>query len=218
MPFPVVWTERGEAKWKDCTYSSGLQALVYGGFTAFPAGTYTMAEREALERSDDQPDETGASLDDLVTAVKRRYGLTLVKRTAGTLALTVTRDEEAIVLQGLMGNLPKGHRLRRWDPDFEGGHAITVISMPGDRFVWLDPLATAKYPGDVVGRDEVITFAKSMGQHIVVKANEFKPCADPAVLDAALARAIKAEAEAGALRTALVAANAKIANAKTALG
>jgi hypothetical protein len=98
MPMPVVWSERPEpnaCSLKDCTYSSGLMGLIWGNFTAFPLGIYTVAEREALERSDDQPNETGASLDDLILAVQRRYGLALVKSRPDLLAPLLERADLA---------------------------------------------------------------------------------------------------------------------------
>lgn len=80
MTAVTVWSERDEpnaAGWRDCSYAAALMALVAGGFSAFPEGIYTVAEREALERSDDKPDEIGAGAEDITTAVQRRYGLTL---------------------------------------------------------------------------------------------------------------------------------------------
>ena len=48
--------------------------LVWGGFTAFPYGINTIAEREAFERSTNRPPETGAFMTDGDTASMKRYG------------------------------------------------------------------------------------------------------------------------------------------------
>lgn len=157
----VVWSERDEAVgkgWHDCTYSSALMALVYGGFTKFPLGIYTAAEREALERSDNQPDETGASQVDITVAVKRRYGVSL-RTVPEPLAVALTKVGRAITLAGSNGNLPKGHALRRWDPGFTGGHSITVVTLGGGKVLWLDPEAPWKHSGDVVPIQIVLKWA-----------------------------------------------------------
>lgn len=222
MPFPVVWSERPEPNasgLKDCTYSSGLMALVFGDFTSFPLGIYTTAEREALERSDDQPNETGASLDDLILAVKRRYRLTLTKNAPAALSGLLDKNDIAMVVQGKMGNLPAGHTLRRWDPGFTGGHAIAIVNLPGDRYIWLDPLAPNKYAGDIVAKATIVRFATGLGGSIVVREGLFSPAIyTKAQYDAVAKQRDDALAALAPSRAELDAANAKIAAAKVALG
>jgi hypothetical protein len=191
---PLVWSERPEPNasgLKDCTYSAGLSALIYGGHTAFPLGIYTVAEREALERSDAQPNETGASLSDLIVAVKARYHLTLTQNAANTLPVHLARTNVALVVQGKMGNFPVGSDIRRWDPDFTGAHCVCVVALGGDRFRWLDPLAPMKFAGDVVSDLMVKKFAIGSGRSIVVKLDQFVPVKvyTQAQLDVAVATA-----------------------------
>ena len=90
-----------------------------------------------------------------------------------------------------MGNFPAGSEIRRWDPDFTGGHAVCVVALGNDRFQWLDPLAPMKFAGDVVSDLMVKKFAIGSGRSIVVKLDEFKPVATytQAQLDVAVAAA-----------------------------
>lgn len=227
MAIPLNWSERVEPNatgLKDCTYAAGLTGMVYAGFKAFPKGIYTVAEREALERSDDQPNETGASIDDLIVAIRRRYGKSKTKSgLAGTKA-NLAKTGIGMVIQGHLANFPGGHRLRRWQPGFTGGHAVFVMAMGDGKWRWFDPLAPMKHAGDAVTTAEINTFIKTIGYSTTFKNDEYAPVVVPpptyteaqykavvAERDAALARATAAESS-------LVAADAKIAAAKVALG
>jgi hypothetical protein len=215
MPFPVVWSERPEpnaSALKDCAYSAGLTALVYGDKVSYPLGIYTVAEREALERSDDQPNETGASLDDLIVAIKRRYGITLTKNGPATLSAWLDKDDIALVVTGKMGNLAAGGELRRWDPTFTGPHAVCVVNLPGNRYIWLDPLAPNKFAGDVVTKQQIVRFSAGLAGSIAVRRSQF----DPTIYTKAQYDAVVAAL--ADTKTQLDAANRRIASAKIALG
>lgn len=244
MASVLVWSERPEpnaTSLKDCAYSSALMGLVFGGFTKFPAGIYTVAEREALERSDDQPNETGASLDDIILAVKRRYDISWVKRAVALLDGYQTRSDLGFVLTGLNGNLPVGHPLRRHDPGFTGGHAIFIVPTgDGIHVRWLDPLAPNKSAGDLTDWATVKKWMGSAPSMISVRADAYAPL----IYTEAQMRVVKAElattkSEITLLKSQLVdtknllsvsqqatkdalnratAAEVKIANAKAALG
>ena len=222
MPFPVVWSERPEPNasgLKDCTYSAGLTALVYGDKVSYPLGIYTVAEREALERSDDQPNETGASLDDLILAVKRRYAITLTKNAPSSLSTWLAKDDIALVVQGLMGNLSTEGGLRRWDPSFTGAHSVCVVNLPGDRYIWLDPLAPNKFAGDVVVKRQILRFAEGLGGSIAVRSSQFDPTIyTKAQYDAVVKQRDTALATLADTKVQLDVANRRITAAKTALG
>lgn len=237
MTTPLVWSERPEPNapgLRDCTYSAGLTGLVFGGFTKFPLGIYTVAEREALERSDAQPNETGASASDLVVAVKKRYGIEWSIQPASNMAKWHAREDVGWIIGGRNGNLPAGHTLRRWDPGFIGGHRVFIVPTGnGTHVTWFDPEAPMKYPGDLT---DWATVSKWMGSFdpnvIAVREDAYAPAPPPEPLtvtksayDAAVARAVKAEADLELTRKALEessnnlsAALARIAAAKTALG
>ena len=177
----VVWSERGElhAKgWKDCVYSSVAMAMVFGGFTKFPLGAYTDPEREALERSDDQPDEVGASIIDGAVACLRRYkdAPHTIPAEGFSLAKALDKKGTILALTGVNGRLPAGHVLRRWDPSFVGAHAIAVKPLGGGKSLWLDPEAPNKYKGDTVANATVLKWADGLRNTIrVVTEDEFVP-------------------------------------------
>lgn len=229
MTYPLVWSERPElhgTRLRDCAYSTALMLLVYGGWTDFPLGIYTAAEREALERSDDQPDEQGASVRDITVAVKRRYGVSLTTP-AAPLASELERTGYGFAVVGSMGNFPAGHTLRRHDPPFAGGHMACVIPIGWGSSLWLDPLAPNKYRGELVTNATVLQFAKGSADVRRVVHDWWAPkppVITQAQLDAALAAQRKAEAAAAAATTArtqaeqaLAAAGARIAAARAAL-
>jgi hypothetical protein len=67
------------------------------------------------------------------------------------------------VANGSMGSFPAGHRLRRHDPGFAGGHSVYVARVDAqDRVWWCDPLAAdAGYAGEWVSRAELAQFMGS---------------------------------------------------------
>jgi hypothetical protein len=160
MPIPTVWSERNDvvAGEHDCAYSSILMCLVYGGKTTYPLGEYTAAEREALERSDDRPDEQGASSDDIDTAISRRYGL--AAHTPADLDALLRVRGTAVSVGGLLSNLPAGNTLRRYAPDYTGGHRVCVLPRGDGTVRWLDPLAPMNYGGDIAAISTVLLFSK----------------------------------------------------------
>ena len=204
MAVTKVWSERTEpntphGELRDCTYSAGLMGLVFWGFDKFPLGAFTIAEREALERSDDQPDETGAGLGDLVTAIKRRYSIILAISRISLLARLHDRTDLGFVVQGVNGNLPKGHDLRRWDPAFTGGHAWFVHPEGNGEVRVYDPEAPMGYGGDVVPWATVTKWIGSMPSFITFRANVYAPAKmysqdelDKLILDAIAADRTKA--------------------------
>lgn len=147
-------------------------AVVFGGFTAFPLGIYTVAEREALERSDSQPDEVGASEFDITEAVRNRYKLALRVPTA-SLGTSLNTAGIAMTVGGSNGRFPAGHFLRRWDPGFAGLHEVCVIPLGGGRSLWLDPLAPWRYAGDIVNNTTVLSWAFGGTSYRYVKQDEF---------------------------------------------
>lgn len=174
----VVWSERdepfGDHRWRDCTYSSYLMALAFGGLTAFKLGIYTAAEREAFERSDSRPDETGSNLNNTDEAATKRYGpkYKLVAPT-DNLAIALTKVGTALVVQGVNSRLST--YLRRWDASFTGNHCVCVIPVGGGKSRWLDPLATWKYEGDIVDNIDILKWAFGQQYTRVVKADVFAP-------------------------------------------
>jgi hypothetical protein len=183
---PTVWSERQEAPgvvglW-DCTYSANLMVLVYAGKRTYPLGIYTPAEREALERSDDRPDETGATHRDSDLAIRRRYGVTmrmLADQSAAGLRAALSTPGRAYAVAGWYGRLPT--HLRRWDPSFTKGHDVCCIPLGGGRVQWLDPLAPFGYAGEPVSVDTILAYAFIPNDARWLAAGELEdPMLDPA--------------------------------------
>jgi hypothetical protein len=181
MATTLVWSERVDPNapggaWRDCTYSAGLTALVFGGFTKFPLGIYTVAEREALERSDTQPNETGASLDDLILAVHNRYKIDWHKSGIALLAQHHKRLDLGFILQGSPGNLPAGHPLRIYDPGFTGGHAVFANPTgDGTHVHWFDPEAPNKAAPLTTDWATVMKWIGAFPYYIVVREDDYAP-------------------------------------------
>jgi hypothetical protein len=140
-----------------------LEAIIYGGYTKFPLGIYTVDERNALERSDNRtPEDQGATFPDTDVAISRRYGLKmhiLPDNTDATLRAALSKPGYAFALAGQLSNLPDGDYLRRHQPTYTGGHALCVITLGNGKVLWLDPLAPAKYAGDTTTVDKAMLFA-----------------------------------------------------------
>ena len=162
-PLPKVWSERRAGAWDQCTECAYLMAMLYGGWRTWPDGAYTDAERNALDAATPPDPPAGGSTFPLIdTGAQRRYGVTLHRIPDGD------RDElqrqlripgQALAVAGSPGHFPRGHRLRRWQPDFTGGHAVCVVTLGEGRVQWLDPLAPMGFEGDQVLIGAVLTFA-----------------------------------------------------------
>jgi hypothetical protein len=162
MTTPLVWSEREDPglPWTDCTYSAVLMLAVYGGWTNFPEGIYTNAERNLLESSDSVPDHTGANFFATDEAMDFRYGWHPWRIPDGSevglrTALGITGRGYAIA--GWNRNLSP--HLRRWDTVFDGAHAVFVQPIGGGNVLWLDPLAPNMFAGDVVDIETVMRWA-----------------------------------------------------------
>ena len=140
-------TEREVGPWRDCTFASMLEVLRFG----FPDGEAippTVAEKEAYRAAAGLPDDhLGANLPTAIAAAELRYDL------AGGYVLTsdwmVVRAAmlhgDLLVVTGSMAHVPS--HLRRYDPSFDGAHAVAARG-----FVWCDPLAPkGLYGGELVG-------------------------------------------------------------------
>lgn len=163
-PLPTVWSERRSIPpWDQCTEGAYLMALVYGGWRAFPEGMYTDEERNALDAATPpDPPAGGSTFPLLDTGAARRYGVTLHRIPDGAkegLRRQLNIAGQAFAIAGSLANFPPGHRLRRWDADYEGGHAVCVVSLGDGLCWWGDPLAPMGFAGDQVRTDAVLTFA-----------------------------------------------------------
>jgi hypothetical protein len=171
-----VWSERRPGSWDQCTEGAYLMALVYGGFRDFPKGRYTDEERNGLDKATPPDPEAGGSTFTLLDAGARaRYGLHLHEINDGTkagLRAELKQPGQALAIAGSLGSLDAGHRLRRWQPAYTGGHAIAVVTLGDGEVWWGDPLAPMGDGGDRVSIQAVLDFAWYPSDARVVRDGE----------------------------------------------
>lgn len=171
-----VWSEREPGAWTECAEAAYLMALAYAGFDGFPLGAYTDAERDALDVAIGFDRAGGGNmLADVDAGALARYGVRLRPLGDGTragLRWALAQPGRALVVTGTFRGLPAGHRLRRWQPGFVGGHAWTVVPVTGSAVLWLDPLAPMGHAGDAATVDEVMACAWTPGSDFGREATE----------------------------------------------
>jgi hypothetical protein len=197
-PLPKIWSERRPGSWDQCTEGAYLMAMVYGGFRDFPAGKYTDAERDALDAATPPDPAAGGSTFTLLDAgALKRYGASLHRipdDSKAGLRAQLRSPGQAFAVAGSLGGLPEGHRLRRWQPTYTGGHAICIVSLGDDKVWWGDPLALMRGDGDEASVDRVMDFAWFPSDARVIRAGAFD--ADRLRTQAIALRKQKAELEA----------------------
>jgi len=140
----TVWSEQGEAKWRDCTQASYLMCLVYGG--AKIPNVNTVSERERFEDSEGLPESqqeqglVGYGRCDI--ASQKLYGVTAHAATEAELPGLLTTPGVAIALTGNGAGLPG---VRDYPSGFTGNHSVTFVPIGGGKLNVYDPLAPMWY-------------------------------------------------------------------------
>jgi len=173
MPLPVVWSEREYPHYRDCVFSAWLDVLVFAGFTNYPLGIYTNAEREAFERAGSHIAETATTMAQASENSTNRYNLDLHPLDV-SLSSALTRIGTGIILFGRNGNLPSGDSWRRWDPSFSGIHAVSVFPLGNGKSRVLDPEAPMGFQGDEVSNTKILKWASGVGDARYARENEFQ--------------------------------------------
>lgn len=130
--------------WYDCTQASAMRACADAGIV-FPLADLDL-EREALERADDYPDETGATMAAIVTAMSRRYRYS--GAAVSDLHAALRTPGYTLLVQGAYPQFPTAQR--RWSPKFQGGHAVAYRVNTPTSGTLLDPMAPMGFAGDTV--------------------------------------------------------------------
>jgi hypothetical protein len=149
----VVWSEQNDTQGlKDCLWCSYLMGLVYGGVTRFPLGKYTIAEREAFERSQKHraPETGGLPLDGDI-ASQARYGIQLRRVYDVNAALASIGTYLLITGAGGFGA--------------KGSHAIGVVPTSGTRANVYNPLARMGSAPISVTISSIRTFMGHLSHH-----------------------------------------------------
>lgn len=159
-------SERQPGAWIDCTWDSGVEFVRLTHDKSIPA---THAEGDALRAA--TGDTGGSNIGDLRKGIRARYGYWTPLPISGFADLwAALKPGTAAVVQGSMAAFGPSHRLSRFDPTFDGGHASLVIRLDGnDRVWWCDPEGPATgYIGEWMAKAELSAFVKAFaGQHIV---------------------------------------------------
>lgn len=173
MSLPVVWSEREYPHYRDCAFSMALDLLVFSGFTNFPLGIYSTAEREAFERAGSHVAETGTSIAQVHENLKNRYSLDFPALDV-PIDKALTHIGTGLGLFGINGNLPQGDSWRRWDPSFTGIHAVSVYPLGNGVSRVLDPEAPMGFQGDIVSNTKILRWHSGRSEAIVAKENQFQ--------------------------------------------
>jgi hypothetical protein len=176
----TVWSEAQPGRpLTDCVYSAGLMALDFAGWNRWPEGHHTIAERNALERSQTMfARNAGSNFAALDQATRKRYGVAL-HLVSGALAEALNRPGTMLALGGVNGRLLTTDAWRRWDRAFDSFHAVAVIPLGNGMSRVLDPLAPMGFVGDVVPNSKVLTWANgpSAADARLARAGEFRAAA-----------------------------------------
>lgn len=159
----TVWTERQAGKWTDCVFSAYGMALEYAGFTAFPLGAGTAAQREAFAG----PLTTGATLAQADSRSQATFG-TKLQPLDTSLTKALARPGYAYVVTGNYSKLSPNSDLvshvygwNNYDtsnPLPSVDHAVTIITNADGTLTWLDPTAPQGASGIPVTAAEVMQF------------------------------------------------------------
>ena len=178
----VVWSEvRTPPPYTQCSECGYLMGLLYAGFGV--PQPYSQIERDAF--TDTEVDRGYARAHNqpafpLIDAASlKRYGVRLraisnTRASQTQLKAALSAPNRGVVLPGSYAGLPKGHFLRRHQPNYIGGHMVFVVNEGGTKLRWLDPLAPTGYAGDVTDVATALKFAWIPTDAHEVFPDEFK--------------------------------------------
>ena len=161
-----VWSERRPTGgWHQCAGCAYLMALTFGGFTGYPLGAYTDAERDAF-----QPNAGVFSFAEVDADSQARYHFA-IPSDPRALATLLATPGLCLAVVGENSRIPT--RLHHWDPTYMGSHAVAVLT--GTPLTWLDPEAPTGYTGDLVTAAEVLHWATpGINEVRAVRAGQFQ--------------------------------------------
>lgn len=171
MADPLNWSEWGNTD--ACVAISALTGLVYGGFTAFPLGIYTIAEGLALEAT---VYPRVGDYSTLIPAVRARYGLTIRALSTGTLSDAVTRAGIGLILAG-WGSIPGTNW---YDPNFQQFHSVFVIPKPPGKVLLFDPMTANMTQGQLINASVILNWAKGASVNDAREIREYEFGTPPA--------------------------------------
>ena len=176
----TVWSEQGEAKWRDCMQAAVLMLMVFGGVLAakFRLGINTSAERERFEdaeglsEADQEQGLVGYGRTDI--ASRALYGVVAHDAAEADLPGLLATPGLAIALTGNGAGLPP---TPKYPSGFQGNHSITVLTSGGPTVGVLDPLQKSGTAAVPVAASTILAWHRRLtyGQDIrYVREDEFK--------------------------------------------
>ncbi len=163
-PIPPVVSERQIGPDHECEWCSGVMLRLANAPGSCPA---TLAEAQALHVAGTGSDTGGGNAYTLATGLTKRYKMasTVVAPPFPTLWAALGVGMAAAVA-GNPANFPYGHYLRRFLPDYNGGHCVYAGRMDTSNYVWwIDPEGPddGTYHGERVSSTELARFIGSWG-------------------------------------------------------
>lgn len=149
-----------DGHWEDCAPCS-IVMLVAATSGGKQPPTANLEEAERLRLAAGYGPLGGTDIARLGPVAAKRYGIVAPHLVTGAAAIwTALSAGKGAAIAGMMSAFPAGHRLRRWDPGFAGGHAVYVQREDAsDRVWWIDPLAPiGTYKGEWVTKAELLAF------------------------------------------------------------
>jgi len=148
--------QKDDGKWEDCLWCSVVEWLN----DTWQDVPDTLAYAEALRDASGEPPTGGSNFTNVQKAFTvLRIPIMLEPKFFPTFWSRLAPGTGGVA-NGSMGNFASGHRLRRHDPGFAGGHSVDVSRVDGtDRVWWCDPLAPkGTYSGEWVTKAELAKF------------------------------------------------------------
>lgn len=159
-----------DAKWEDCGPTSVLMAVNATSGGSKPS-VMTLDEAERLRMDAGYGPLGGTNIQQLAGAAVKRYRINLPRYVSGFDAIWKSlAPGYGAAISGSMAPFGPTHRLSRWLPNFDGGHAVYVQrESTTDRVFWLDPLASSSYTGEWVTKEELrLFFSRGIAAAVVV--------------------------------------------------
>lgn len=148
------------ARWEDCLWASAVEALRFGGLGI----EATLAVAETIRHAAGEPPDGPSNQGDLRRGVRKHYGIKLSQGSGFKRLWARLKPGTAAVVDGSLGAFPKGHPLRKYLPDYNGGHAIAVFRLDdSDRVWWCDPLGPAGIDGRWVDKADLAAYVRAFG-------------------------------------------------------
>jgi len=149
----------GLTKFDECGPCSGIMlANSYAGANIHPG---TEAECDAIRELGGLPESGAVSAYQLRNGINARYDIPVAIVETFALVWPKLKPGVGAVVVGHLSNFPSGHRLRRGQFSYTGGHDVYVQREgPEERVWWIDPLIApgTGYTGEWVTKAELATF------------------------------------------------------------